>query len=177
MSNRLVLIEYHDDAGIWRPFRVETSDGRRFATFDFDWCKRDETMYYENVGSSPDQGTIHVDRLCDGGRGRIWINPDYTPVENSREREPIPDVSALGYDRVEGDPVDPFADADEGDTTYCNICDDHLPNADYVCDHVWWCGSDGWWRGATGEGAEEQPCDDEACDECAQRREKGAPKC
>jgi hypothetical protein len=70
----------------------------------------------------------------------------------------------FGYAVMSRYPGDPFRDAIEQDCRSCSICNDSLPVED-LCDHVWWCETDGWYRGP---GADEPlgPCEDPDCVAC-----------
>lgn len=55
-------------------------------------------------------------------------------------REPI----RLGAKRGESNPFEEYDygkvySASEASCQYCSICDDHLPESDHICDHIWWC--------------------------------------
>jgi hypothetical protein len=96
----------------------------------------------------------------------IWLAPGVVPIEElgwdakayryrgqrvlSRE-----DLREMGYLLLDELPGDPFEDAEERETVYCDVCHDDLPLRAYeleVCDHVYWCDGHG---GYGGEGVDE----------------------
>lgn len=174
-ARRVVLVELVETAGAWRPHRVETEH----ACYDFEWCTRDGVCYYDDVGTGGyESGGIYVDTLCAGARGRLWIAPTHWPYRNGdpeHRRLSPEEVSALGWDLLEEQPADPFAEAEESDTRWCLTCNDALPEQN-LCSHVWYCETDGWWRGATDSisGRVRGPCRDRDCWECSRERERRA---
>jgi len=167
VKKKIILIEF--DAG-GHPFRVETLEGRSMRTYDFNWCKRDATLYYYNSGSGPDTGAVSIDKLIpeEGETHNLWIR-------NTHQTLPL-DLTCLGWTELDVEPPDPFEGAEECETVFCSACMDELPN-DRLCTHVWWCDTDGWYRGAYCDSTDEgrSPCKKQGnCFTCTlQRRLNG----
>lgn len=124
MNDPKVLFVELDHNG--RPFSVIARDGDSIEQCDFDWCKRDEELYYHCSGSG------HIDPVT------IEATKEYPITYWAAEC-----VEVVGNEhctRVDNlpDPYTPeglFDDAEEDSTVYCVVCDDHLP-ATRRCDHV-----------------------------------------
>lgn len=180
MGEPLMWIEYRQRGdGEWIPFDVARGDHH----YDVEWSKRYGSLYFDCVGFG---GTdkFSVNRFTEPGiHAKLWISPDVRLVQSVERADgkwikvPFPpdQLASMGYELI-AEPLrpDPFADACEGDTQYCSICDDWLPTEGRMCDHVWWCGSLGWYVGPgfeKGDGT----CDNEECDDCEKHRDRKAP--
>jgi hypothetical protein len=129
-TRRVIFIEFSRDKPR-RPFTIVTDEGE----YVVEWCKRDETLYYHEGGSGgldtefkPDKGDV------------FWAAPDaIVRAEEGATRLKRTKWKA----RFEGAVNDGWgADGiSEGETIYCEACDDFLPteDTDNPCDHIWWC--------------------------------------
>jgi hypothetical protein len=175
-SHRVVFIEYHDR----RPFNVVTENhwvhsgkpwfkpgvdrpnGTSACYWDFEWCKRDETLYYSQSGGGGDPRSIYIGRFTepDPPPGLFWAAPDvrfHRWVSKAKPEVAIRSDSvllAMGYRRLARPLLlkaayhagsdkrtrNPFLAAEEleGRIAYCMICDDHFPS-DHECEHMEWC--------------------------------------
>lgn len=173
MGERVVVaVSSFLDGETWRPHDVVVvEDGKHALFFDFNHCRRDDCTLFHQSGSGPVRREFDTPVPVEEGRGRwrIWLAAGWVPSTwnpETRQREAItPErVQALGVlvDTAEAVP-DPFADAQEGTTRWCTVCDDHLPDDnDFVCDHVWWCETFG---GHVGPGETDgvEPCGEPFC--------------
>lgn len=130
---KLVCLEW-DTKG--RPFQA--THGRRrpsgtwlLVTSDVDWCERDQCLYHHQSGAGG-RG-IHFSRLI-GGRHQLWILPGFA-VSYSGKRLSRWQLARLGYNLVDEVPADPTLASDETLTTWCDTCQDWLPDND-PCPHV-----------------------------------------
>lgn len=138
-----ICIEYRGD----RPFSVTTrNDGGGWTHYDIDWCRRDESLYYHWSGGGPARPVMQVGRFVGApfpdpaDRVKIWA-----PGIELRDGDET-DLTVLGYERIAEPLGDPFEDAIEEDTHYCELCDDYLPNvSDQLCKHLRFCGFCGDW--------------------------------
>lgn len=161
---KVVFIEQIKEGRSWRTYRVVTSNGRTLDEFDVEWCRRDETYFFDKSGSGPDNQGIYLHRLI-GPKGRIWLAPGYFCYDGGKAhiRDRI-SLDEFGYAVLPKYPGNPFADAIEQDCQSCSICEDYLP-VENLCEHVWWCRTLGWYAGP---GADEpsKPCKDPDCEDC-----------
>lgn len=176
---KVVCIEQIKEGRSWRTRRVMTSIERTLDEFertledyDFDWCKRDQTTFFEQSGRGPDNKGIYLHRLI-SPKGRIWLAPGYFCYDGGKSHSQdriSPDEIHLvfGYAVLSKYPGNPFVDAVEQTSHHCSICEDFLPVED-LCDHVWWCYTLGWY---VGPGADEpsKPCKAPGCHGCRPRR-------
>ncbi len=151
--HKILVIEYFED----KPSAVITD----YATFDFDYCKRDDEVTFLNVGSGyRDENGYSVNGFCNPVPPpcKIWAAPEVNFVKWKFSKKPSVPVSeeemlAMGYLRI-AEPLTlktwdgkettcPFKAGNESDchTAYCSICDDNLPE-DHLCDHLYapYCG-------------------------------------
>lgn len=165
IQKEIVFIEQTQDSdGVWRTHRVMVKgEYGGLDEYDVDWSKRDATYYYDKSGGGPDNGLIYLHRLIEA-HGRIWLAPGYACNDGGLSDETPIDPLQFGYEILHQFPGDPFAEGLEQDARYCSICEDCVP-VENPCAHVWWCQTDGWYRGP---GAEEPhgPCDDPDCVAC-----------
>ncbi len=140
---RLIRVEYRDD----RPFSVTTQrDGGGWDEYDFDWCRRDGNLYYHMSGGGPAQSFIEVGRFVapspnPADWAKIWAAPGIILRDGAET-----DLAVLGYERIAEPLGDPFEDAIDEDTHYCELCDDYLPwTTDTLCEHLHFCGNCGDW--------------------------------
>jgi len=126
----------------YMPWSVVTSK----ASYDFEWCKRDDQLYYHDVGSP----SIIIDAADFDGR-RIWVAddvtiktgayPDYEEITVAEARKrgwPLMRKPAL-LTRFGKRTRNPFEAAGSEDTPceYCDVCHDMLPSEE-ECDHMEW---------------------------------------
>lgn len=180
----VLAIEYHDG----RPFSVMThtrTDNRRKPWYqpnrdtaftgcpqhyDFEFCKRDQQLYWHNSGSGGEDGFV-VSRFAKPSppKAKLWLAPGVTAMEyvgrKSLNRKPCGErrLLAMGYELIAapldltslhtgwsshiGATCNPF-DVAEGDTEcqWCDECQDRLPDRDgRLCEHVVWCDECCWW--------------------------------
>lgn len=128
---KLVAVEYHGG----HPHSVTTTDGKHWTVYDFNWCKRDGTCYYRDVGGGP-AVAYSVGRLVGGGRAEIWLDQSIQNFVDGGGR-PLTrrQVVKYGYDFLAELKGDPFDDVVEGATTWCEVCEDHLPDENQ-CRHM-----------------------------------------
>jgi hypothetical protein len=174
--HELVFVMYHQR----RPFSVETVEHwdhskkpwfnpekdkpRGFCPqgFDFEYCRRNDTIYQHNSGGG---GTVRVvlhEIVEKHPPCEIWIAAGI-PLFRHAKRKPfneIPlkdgDLERLGYKRLRKPRLlrgwrdeasrNPFDVSEEGETVYCRRCEDHLPDEPgSVCKHLYWCDDCGDW--------------------------------
>lgn len=95
-----------------KPFSVECGTDY-IKTYDVDWCKRDQALYYHWSGSGPE-------------------TKNYTDNGLNKLPEGITTFDQL----IE------HLDMAEEETSYCRICDDRLPDG-ALCDHLHWDDEEG----------------------------------
>jgi hypothetical protein len=169
-----VLTELHWDHSRkpWFDPAKHPATGTCAEWWDFDWCKRDGTLRYHNSGSGGEI-RFHVARFVHPTppKAELWV-ADGLPVVTAARRKDgtwgerrvgaaellrrgyariarprsLPLVNAYPYRKVKTT-LNPFEAGWEGDTIYCDRCDDHLPSEDTYrpCDHVEWCDECGMW--------------------------------
>lgn len=162
---RVIFVEYHDG----RPHEViartrhRGHDGKPYHVieyYDFDWCKRDECLYYHESGSGGDaEFTLYP---CTAPY-QVWAAPGVSLIRKDKMDGYHP--ATILDEPLFGWPNDRLFDmAEESETEHCPTCGDDLPSedTDELCDHVWWCDSAGWWS-KPGE-----RCQDD-CEDCRER--------
>lgn len=119
------------------------ANGHRLDEEDVNYCRRDDMLYRNEVGSWA--GRVYLSELVDGVRHRLWAAEDITFCRSgSDEMLSVSEISELGYELDQDSPkprLSPY-DWTEGSTYYCKRCDDNLPDQDH-CEHVYWCGECG----------------------------------
>jgi hypothetical protein len=95
--------------------------------YDFDYCKRDDCVYYRLSGSG--FGPIELARMAfpetPAGRCGLWLAPGESATVDGGSA-----LEAAGYDLITEQPPNPFDDAIEESTYWCEWCDDYLPYDD-----------------------------------------------
>lgn len=134
-----VVFYFQDRSGTWRPGTIITREriqsgphaGQWYASeFDADYSETSGTLYVHNSGGGGapraeiPKFTHAKDLPC-----RIWIADDIQPTIGKR-RATAKMMHARGVVRVVCPPPAPFADTIEGDTFWCEACDDHLNRDD-----------------------------------------------
>lgn len=138
--------------------------GHRLSEEDVNYCERDRCNYRHEVGSWT--GRIYLHKLCgDGPPHRLWLHPEVTCSHASGEGEPLTQaqIEALGYEIMKDDEhpsLAPFSLC-EGQTYYCEHCNDNLPEDEH-CECVFWCNTCGMFWDKRTEASE---CG-HYCDEC-----------
>lgn len=117
--------------------------------YNFDWCRRDKSLYYHLSGSG---GRFYVSPICKEyrkpPRAAIWYDDGFvrpTNAGNSSHR-PLSNGTLVkwGYDvlgkpvSILGNTANPFDEACHGETVYCSRCNDWLPE-ESTCRHCYWC--------------------------------------
>lgn len=135
---KLIAVEYHDG----HPHAVITSNGKSWTQYDFDWCKRDGTVYYHASGGGP-VGPYYVGRFARGGHAELWGDSSVQAFQDF-DGKPLTrrQVEKYGYTFLAEHKGDPFDDGVEGSTTWCEICVDHLPS-EQQCRHLVFVTGDG----------------------------------
>lgn len=177
-AQRVVAIEYQDD----RPAAVMTArdwnhggkSGTSADYYDFEWCERDQALYFELIGGGPLNG-YSVARFAEPQppKAKLWLAPDISVQDAGRDEKTISNAEllAMGYEIINepllldsgwGRPsTNPFDHAESGGCLYCRECDDWLPE-DEMCQHLDWCDECGMWvYGADGtynDGTPESKC-------------------
>lgn len=157
-EERIVAIEYRRERlpskeEIIVPFQVFTTDHQNPSAwicghYDFDWCRRDECLYYHLSGSG---GRFYIHPLARPAKPPLvplwWDSSLVHPTNggNSSNRK-LSDatVTRFGY-KIVPEPLplfsvsaNPFNDAHHASVEYCTRCGDHLQD-DGLCEHIWWC--------------------------------------
>lgn len=129
---KLIAVEYHDG----HPHSVTTSNGKGWTVWDFDWCKRDQTVYYHQSGGGPAEA-YHVGKLGRGGRAELWVDSSVMGFADCSSGKPLTrrQVERYGYKLLKKLKADPFEDAVGGRVTWCVVCQDQLPD-DHACWHL-----------------------------------------
>lgn len=154
---RIVAIEYHP-VGPNRallPHSVFTMDndqpskaGWIASLYDFDWCERDQSLYYHCSGGG---GRFYLHRLSKPTarpRCAVWWDASLVAPTNgaicSQRKLSHSTVRRMGYDILTepvpllGGSANPFLEASQDSTEFCIKCHDYLPTEN-LCQHVWWC--------------------------------------
>lgn len=133
----LVYVEYPDRR---RPFSAITWKDGHASNWDVDWCKRDGQLYYQRSGGGP-VAPVALSRYIERRRQEFWasdvVSLVYTTGNALRAKEHRATPAAitrLGLVRLRLPKGNPFEDAIEDETRYCEVCDDHLP-FDNPCEH------------------------------------------
>ncbi len=128
----IVAIKYHKSGKRWTPHSV-LSEG---STFDFDYCRRDDDVYYHCSGSGGTRVYCHP-FTNPGIHARMWVSPKYELVDSKSNPITRKQALSLGYRVFTATPENPFDSASEaeGGTDYCIVCDDRMPG-DNMCKHV-----------------------------------------
>lgn len=155
-TERVVAIIYHHDGKDNRllPFNVFTVDhenppdnGWIAGLYDFDWCQRDETLYYHYSGGG---GRFYIGAICEPNkppRCAVWWDSKIVFPTNggslSNRKLSNQTVQRFGYDTLDAPlPIDgevnPFENSCMDSVEYCSKCNDHLPTEN-PCSHIWWC--------------------------------------
>jgi len=136
---KLVAVEYFGG----HPHSViTTTNGNGWTVWDFDWCKRDQTVYYHQSGGCGAQGVYAVGTLV-RGRAELWVDASIHAFQDYRGK-PLTrrQVGRHGYDLLADHKGDPFAGAVESATTGCTSCDDRLPD-ERQCRHLVYVAGEG----------------------------------
>lgn len=146
-AEKVVAVEYH--AGHPHSVVTATKSGRGWSVWDFDWCKRDQTVYYHQSGGSPAEA-YSVGKMV-GGTTDLWVDPSITTFKNYSGK-PLTrrQVEKYGYRFLPKLKEDPFDNAVSGAVTWCMVCKDHLPD-DNSCNHLVWTLGEGMLGCGTGE--------------------------
>lgn len=152
---RVVAIEYHPSGprNALVPHSVFTTDhaspSKYCDSYDFDWCRRDKTIYYHLSGS----GSFYMHPIGSGfrkpPRAAVWWDSSIIvgPTNGGNSSKRTIGANTLrrwGYDVLPepavlpGGIINPFDDAVMDDTEYCSRCKDKLPT-ERLCSHVWYC--------------------------------------
>jgi len=125
----IVAVEWckHND-GVWRVNVVYTSR----SSYDFVYCHADGQTLYCDVGSGIDRFTVaHVSPCF-----RVWSTVPFVDVDGNVITEL--QTAERGYEVVRELEVNPFDDADVGDTAWCCVCKSHVDTED-TCRHIHQC--------------------------------------
>lgn len=114
--------------------------GHRLRESDVNYCKRDDTLYINDVGGWT--GRVYLGQLVAGARHRLWAREDITFSHNGRGGAMISaaEIAALGYDLDYDCIPEPILRAPYGHSScyYCERCDDMIPEREH-CECVFWC--------------------------------------
>lgn len=132
-----VVVEYRKvEPGVWVPHQAWVKDeSGHIDMYDCDWVASESRIYHHfaGLGSPP-----YVHRFAEPqpAPARIWIADGYHVVEASDDRSPLADDDLLemGIVRVMGPTPAPFAGGVDGETVWCEQCQDNVPGDDtYRC--------------------------------------------
>ena len=165
-NEQVAAIEYHLLGDLWLPHSVFTSSPSRgpaadfcYGEFDFNWCRRDRTLYYHCSGSGPGGFYIHPNGKGNWPKLKLWWDSAFTYPRNggkfSLKELSHRTVKRFGYEIIAApiplrsddgtvQSANPFEMALHGDTVYCSRCEDDLPS-EHLCHHIWWCDKCGWY--------------------------------
>jgi hypothetical protein len=154
-DEEIVAVIYHETDGEWRPHAIQTRTPRRefvagvtrserprlpgyFAEhYDSNYSKAYRSLYVHNSGCGGDGNDVHVHAYVEAEAmpGRIWLHPEaYLTTWSAEEKRSVPmdrsGLAAMGYQLLPELPSDPFEDTCEGDTTWCDVCEDNIPDND-----------------------------------------------
>lgn len=126
-----VVVEYEEPyEGIWVPRQAWVRGESGLDMYDCDWVPSAGCIYYDLAGG----GQPYVNGYADtsGQPGRIWIANGHHVVDSAGERHPLTDAELLerGLKRIHGPPPAPFADAIEGRTSWCEVCEETISEDD-----------------------------------------------
>jgi hypothetical protein len=120
-------------------------------TYDFNWCKRFQSLYQHNSGAGGDRFYIH--RIAEPNkppRCALWWDHRFGgPTNGASMVKRILTANTIGHWgynildeplRLFGGSANPFDHAIEieGAMEFCAKCDDDLP-PESLCEHIWWC--------------------------------------
>ena len=145
---------WHHDTKPWFKAGRDRPEGHSHHHFDFDWHNGGSTLYFRMSGSGP-TSPINVGLAAepDPPPFKIWVKDGLAltqsvEVDGQWVDQPLPREGLLARGFVLlAEPLDlgggernPFADGVEGETVYCEKCDDWLPTSwDDPCEHITWC--------------------------------------
>lgn len=147
MSNydELLMVEMGRDG---RPWMVLARQGQAQVGIDINWCERDQLLYYHESFHGPLEESVFLSRLAnpDGPKALLWVKESlglYTCTTDIHKEEVVErsELLAMGYELIAEMPAIDFAEMVEGDTSYCDVCDDRIPHDD-ECEHF--CSQCGW---------------------------------
>ena len=153
---RIVAIEYHPEGpkNALLPFSVFTVNHAKPSAwisgiYDFDWCKRDEMLYYHCSGCGGRFPMHPLSKPSATPRYAVWWDASLVAPTNggncSSRKLSADTIRKWGYDVLEsplpilGGGVNPFEEnACMDSVEYCANCKDYLPT-ESLCSHIWWC--------------------------------------
>jgi len=135
------------------PFQVFTDSNAAdtsVSDYDFDWCRRDEMMYYHLSGCGHRVFVSPLARQRTPPRAAFWYDRTACAPTNagncSGRRIGDNTLRRWGYDVLDvpvmlfGLACNPFRldIVSMDDVEYCSTCTDYLPTGS-LCQHIWWC--------------------------------------
>lgn len=154
----VVTVEHWDhSARPWFRAGHDKPNGHCPHYFDFNYCRRNGTIYYHNSGAGGELklrlGTLV--QPMNPPACEFWAAsglPLYRDGKTWRRPAKIrgdDELAAMGYRRLKQPRLlrqggkasrNPFDVAEEGEVVYCRRCDDWLPDDGWsVCEHLRWC--------------------------------------
>ena len=134
-GKNLIFVGYQNEGEHgWQPHSVIAGGDH----YDFNFCKRDGCTYQHLSGSGPNNKEILLHPFIDPSevRERVWCAPGIRMVISGVQLTPE-NAREFGYEILDSVEANPFDEACEGDTEYCCVCHDDLPN-DRTCSHLQW---------------------------------------
>lgn len=139
-GEEVVAVVYHEyEDGKWLPHsiqtRIRTPRGWYALHYDAAYSKTDDIVFVSHCGSGGDGNEVDVGPYVDPllMPARIWLHEDARlSTYGDSERVPVErtELAAMGYALVDTLPSDPFEDTTEGETTWCDACQDFIDDED-----------------------------------------------
>lgn len=130
---KVILVVFQNN----RPWMITTiKDGRYGETYDVDYCKKENQLYYHCVGS----GSIITNEIFVDGQGDYWLDKKYEPIFNPgcKEGKRLTEINDE-YKKY------PSEYCIKLETVFCDVCNDNIPtNDESPCDHIFWDEDIGW---------------------------------
>lgn len=115
--------------------------------YDFDWCKRDASLYYHYTGGGGEN--FYLNQMAFPKRKPLcavwWDKSIVTPISDCSSRKlSLNGVKRRGFEILDAplnvleSGANPFNNAIEDEVEWCSVCKDHLPTEE-LCRHIFWC--------------------------------------
>ncbi len=140
----------------WRLHALHTGGAGSSDCYDAGWNSQFEANLYALTGGGP--GLPYLHRLIepDIATSAVWSSVGWLTHEGTYPDWQIVDADPveLGYQVLASLPE--IALMEVGRIIFCETCAEEQ-DCDALCGHIWWCDTDGWYRGAVYDSSSD-PC-------------------
>lgn len=135
-ESRLILLEFDSDM---KPFAAVYDDDGYYEYFDIDYFRKSDMLYYHKSGGGGKCLNVYREH-------KYWAANRITVMANDDQGEEILALkeNLIAIPEKYSGPIDDWAC--DGETVWCTVCQDNLPNDD-ICRHLFWSKSRRWWAG------------------------------